>query len=303
MLTLHSKVAGLHFEPPLILASGILGQTSSSMFISLKGGFGGIVTKSTGLEPREGHQNPTMLELDTGLINAMGLPNQGVDIFKEELKELFQMVDDVPIIGSIFASDEEQFAQLAASMEESGVHAIELNLSCPHAKGYGAALGNDPEMAGTIVLNVSESVNLPVLAKLPPADNIAEIALAVQGAGADGIVAVNTLKAMAIDVETRKPFLGNKVGGYSGPGIKPVGLRCVYETYSEVDIPIIGCGGINTGRDALEYVLAGASALEIGSAIYYRGKKAPSKISNEMMEIMAQEGIDTLEELIGVAHD
>ncbi len=303
MVKLYSNVAGIEFEPPLILASGILGQTALSLSQSREHGFGGIVTKSIGLEPREGHPNPTMVELDTGLLNAMGLPNQGMDSFRDEIKELLLLVEDMPVIGSIFASDAEHFTDLAIYMEETGVDAVELNLSCPHAKGYGAALGTEPETAGNIVLKTCESVDKPVYAKLPPADNIAAIALAVQGAGADAIVAVNTLKAMAINVEARKPFLGNKVGGYSGPGIKPVGLRCVYEVYSEVDIPVIGCGGITTGRDALEYILAGASALEIGSAIYYRGKEAPSHISKEMTDIMEREGIDTLEELIGAAHD
>ncbi len=303
MLTPYSKVAGLHFEPPIILASGILGQTSSSMLNSLKGGFGGIVTKSIGLEPREGHPNPTMLELNTGLLNAMGLPNPGIGSYRNELQELILHVDDIPVIGSIFASDEEHFAEIAMNMEGCGADAVELNLSCPHAKGFGAALGNDQVMAGNMVLAVRNSVDIPVLVKLPPADNIAQIGLAVQGAGADAIVAINTLKAMAIDVETKKPFLGNRVGGYSGPGIKPVGLRCVYELFSTIDIPIIGCGGINTGRDVLEYILAGASALQIGSALYYRGKDAPHLISKEMCEIMESEGIGTIEEITGAAHD
>ncbi len=303
MVSLKTSVAGIELENPLILASGILGQTASTISNMFKAGFGGVVTKSIGKDPRSGHPNPTMLELDTGLLNAMGLPNQGIDSFENELKELFSIVSGKPIIGSIFASNSSEFVDLAERMEDIGVHALELNLSCPHAKGYGAAIGHDTETAGTSVLEVKNAVDMPVFAKLPPADNISEIAQAVEGAGADAIVAINTLKAMAINLETRKPFLGNKVGGYSGPAIKPVGLRCVYESYQTVDIPVIGCGGITTGRDALEYVLAGATALEIGSSIYYRGKDAPRKIVEEMKSIMEQQEIDKLSDIIGAVHD
>lgn len=287
----------------MILASGILGQTAETMANMYEMGFGALVTKSIGKDPRSGHPNPTMTELDTGLLNAMGLPNQGIELFESELDELFSMISGKPVIGSIFASDPQGFAELALKMESCGVSAVELNLSCPHAKGYGATLGTDPVTAGNVVLEVSDAINIPIFAKLPPADNIAEIAQAVEGAGAHGIVAINTLKAMAIDLETQKPFLGNIVGGYSGPGIKPVGLRCVYEVYQAVDIPVIGCGGINTGRDALEYILAGATALEIGSSVYYRGKNAPDLIKDEIKEALQALEIETLDELIGIAHD
>ncbi len=303
MVSLKTTIAGLNFENPLILASGILGQTAQTMKKMFGSGFGGVVTKSIGKEPRSGHPNPTMLELETGLLNAMGLPNQGIESFENELDDLFSLITDKPVIGSIFGSDTAEFAELAGRMEDCGVHAVELNLSCPHAKGYGAAVGSDPETAGNMVLAVCDSVDIPVFAKLPPTDNISKIAVAVEGAGAEGIVAVNTLKAMAIDLKTRKPFLGNRVGGYSGPGIKPVGLRCVYEVYGAVDIPVIGCGGISNGVDALEYVTAGASALEIGSAVYYRGREAPRLITEEMYDIMEQQQIDNLEDLIGTAHD
>lgn len=302
MVSLQMRIADMILDPPIILASGVLGQTAESLSASSKHGFGAVVTKSIGMEPRVGHPNPTMVELDYGLLNAMGLPNQGIDAFSGELHSLLMLNEDLPVITSIFASNEQQFTELARIMEKNGASALELNLSCPHAKGYGAALGTDPEMAGSIVLSVCESVKIPVFAKLPPVDNISAIALAVQGAGASGVVVINTIKAMSIDVETEKPFLGNKVGGYSGPAVKPVGVRCVWEVYEEVDIPVIGCGGITTGKDAVEYMLAGASAVQVGSAIYYRGKDAPYYISSEIIEILDAKGVNSLEEIIGSAH-
>lgn len=265
-------------------------------------GMGGVVTKSIGSNPRKGHPNPTMVELETGLLNAMGLPNPGIDKFLDELKDLRSNIDDKPIIGSVYASTTEEFAELSRKMEEGDVDAVELNLSCPHAEGYGASIASDLELVGEVIISVKEKVDIPVLAKLPPAAQIAETASVSEKAGADGVVAINTVKSMAINFETREPILGNKVGGYSGKGIKPIGLRCVYEIYKEVDIPIIGCGGITTGRDALEYILAGASALQMGSSIYYRGKDAAHKISEEMGELMQKEDIEEIKNIIGKAH-
>lgn len=302
MENLQTDLLGMKLETPFLLASGILDQTSKSMENLLKSGMGGVVTKSIGSNPREGHPNPTMVELETGLLNAMGLPNPGIDTYLEELGNLRVNIGDKPIIGSIYASTTEEFAELAGKMEEGDVDAVELNLSCPHAEGYGASIASDLELVGEVIISAKESVDIPVLAKLPPASQIAEVASVSESAGADAVVAINTVKSMAINFETREPILGNKVGGYSGKGIKPIGLRCVYEIYEEVDIPIIGCGGITTGRDALEYILAGASALQMGSSIYYRGKDAAKKVSKEMCELMEKENIKNIKDIIGKAH-
>ena len=289
-------------DPPLILASGILDQTAGTMERIARKGVGGIVTKSIGKEPREGHPNPTVVELETGLLNAMGLPNPGIETFKNELNKLQESVKQKPIIGSIFASNSDDFAELAKEMVEHGADMIELNLSCPHAEGYGASIASDDEMMVEVIKVVKDSVEEPILTKLPPSNEIGRKAALAEKSGSDGIVCINTVRAMAINFETKEPILGNKIGGYSGNGIKPIGLRCVFEVYKEVDIPIIGCGGMTTGRDALEYVLAGASALQFGTAFHSRGKKAPKKIADEMKELMEKENINTLQELLGEAH-
>ncbi len=301
MAVLKTKIASMRFDPPVILASGVMGQTSSSMLKMHEYGMGGIVTKSIGLEPRAGHPNPTMVELDTGLLNAMGLPNPGIEDFLPELKSLISKVD-IPIIASIFGSNREEFIDLAGKMEANGVDAIELNLSCPHAEGYGASIGSNPDLSGDVVDGVVSVTDVPILAKLPPLSDVSVTAKSVEHEGADAIVAINTVKAMALNFETRLPILGNRYGGYSGPGIKPVGLRCVYELFEAVDIPIIGCGGITRGRDALEYILAGASALQVGSAVYYRGREAAKLISEEMIDLMDEQDIKDIHSLIGAAH-
>lgn len=299
MVCLKARVAGLTFQPALILASGVMGQTADSLEAMMGFGMGGVVTKSIGMEPRDGHPNPTLIDVDTGLLNAMGLPNPGIQDFSEELKKFSS---ENPIIGSVFASDRDGFVHLAGIMEDGGADAVELNLSCPHAKGYGSSVGSDPALVKDIVEGVVESVDIPVFPKLPPMSKMEEIAMTVENAGAHGIVAVNTVKAMAINFETGRPILGNTYGGYSGPGIKPIAIRCVYDVYKCVNIPVIGCGGITSGRDALEFLMAGASALQIGSSIYYRGIDAPRKISCEMEALMDSRGYDSLSEITGVAH-
>lgn len=298
MVSLKTNIAGITVEPPLILASGILGQTAESLVRVLNSGMGGAVTKSTGLEPREGHPNPTVVELETGLLNAMGLPNPGIDVMLKEIKAVKEELPGSVLIGSVYGTEPSEFAHLAGKMEEAGVDGVELNLSCPHADKYGATLSSDEGLVRDIISDVKKNTNVPVFVKLPPLMNIVPLGELVEKAGADAIVAVNTVKSMAINVETRTPILGNKFGGYSGPGIKPIGLRCVYELYEEVDIPIIGCGGVSTGRDVLEYMIAGASAVEIGSAFYYRAIEAGKLIVDEMKELLEED----LTSIIGQAH-
>lgn len=302
MTRLKTKLFDLDFDPPLILASGILDQTAGSMENLIEKGMGGVVTKSIGKEPRGGHPNPTVVELGTGLLNAMGLPNPGIEDFTEELLELKDRSENVPIVGSIFASNSEDFVYIAEKMVNNGADVIELNLSCPHAEGYGASIASDDQVMGDILEKVSDTIHEPILAKLPPSTEIDEKAVLAENSGADGVVCINTVKGMAINFETQMPILGNEVGGYSGPGVKPIGLRCVYEVYKVVDIPVIGCGGITTGRDALEYVLAGASALQIGTAIKYRGKNAGEKIAKEMRKLLNEENISNLNTIVGDAH-
>lgn len=264
-------------------------------------GASAIVTKSIGLKPREGYPNPTVIELEHGLLNAMGLPNPGIEEFKDEIKNLKQ--SNILIIGSIFGSNSKEFVEIAEKMQSYGADALELNMSCPHAKGYGLEIGSDPKLVMEITSKVKESTEIPVFVKISPnLMNIVDIAKSAEKGNADGIVAINTVKAMKIDLELKMPVLANKIGGYSGKAIKPIGIRCVYEISKNVNIPVIGVGGITTGEDALEYIMAGASALQIGSAIYYRSVDVFKKICDEIETWIKDHGYKELSELIGVAH-
>ena len=302
MPSLKTKVAGIELENPTILASGILGQTGKSLLrVVEEGGAAGTVTKSIGAEPRDGHGTPTLIELDNSLLNAMGLPNPGIEEYGREIE--VARSSGKPIFGSIFSSSPDGFADLGKKMASYGVQAVELNLSCPHAEKVGLEVGTDPQMVFNIVKAVKNVVNVPVLAKLSPmVPDIAVIARAVDDAGGDGIVAINTLKAMKIEPDIGKPVLQNVYGGLSGPAVKPVGVRCVYDIAKAVKIPVIGVGGINTGQDALEYIMAGASAVQIGSGVHYRGLDVFKKVCGEIEEFMATNGYGTIEEIIGLAH-
>jgi len=276
-------------------------EDAGSMKRISKSGSGGVVTKSIGINPRKGYPNPTVIEIECGILNAMGLPNPGIDEFKYEIIELKK--SDIKIIGSIFGSNSEEFIKLAEKMEEYGSDAVELNMSCPHAKGYGLEIGSDPDIVYEIVKKVKQKINIPVFVKISPnLHNIIEIAQIIEKAKADAIVAINTVKAMKIDIDIRKPVLANKIGGYSGKAIKPIGVRCVYEIYENTKIPIIGVGGITSGEDAIEYILAGASAIEIGSAIYYRGIDVFNKICKEIKNWMKENKIERISDFIGEAH-
>ena len=264
-------------------------------------GAGAVVTKSIGLKPREGYLNPTIIELECGILNAMGLPNPGINFFKKEINQLKKL--NIPVIGSIFGSNSKEFVELGEHMQNYGADALELNMSCPHAKGYGLEIGSDPKLVREITSKVKVSTEIPVFVKISPnLMNIVDIGKSAEKGNADGIVAINTVKAMKIDLELKMPVLANKIGGYSGKAIKPIGIRCVYEISKNVDIPVIGVGGITTVEDALEYIMAGASALQIGSAIYYRSVDVFKKICDEIETWMKDHGYKELSELTGVAH-
>ena len=276
-------------------------EDAGSMERIFKSGAGAVVTKSIGLKPRMGYPNPTVIELEHGILNAMGLPNPGISEFKDEINKLKNL--EIPVIGSVFGSNINEFVKLSKKMQSHGADAIELNMSCPHAKGYGLNIGSDSELVKEVTSEVKESTKIPVFVKISPnLTSIIEIAKSAEKGNADAIVAINTVNAMKIDLELEMPVLSNKIGGYSGKAIKPIGVRCVYEITKNVDIPVIGVGGITTGEDALEYVMAGASAVQIGSGIYYRGIDIFKKICNEMKSWMKNHGYKNLSELIGVAH-
>ncbi|UCF13808.1 MAG: dihydroorotate dehydrogenase [Thermoplasmatales archaeon] len=301
MIDITTKIAGIRLKNPTILASGIMDEDAGSMKRIIECDAGAIVTKSIGLNAREGYPNPTVIELDYGILNAMGLPNPGIKQYQQEIVQLKN--SKTPVIGSIYGAITKEFIELAKKMEDYSVTALELNLSCPHAKSYGLELGCDPKLVQEITSSVKDQVSIPVFVKISPnVTNIVKIAKAAEDGNADAIVAINTVKGMKIDLELGKPILSNKIGGYSGMAIKPIGIRCVYDIAKNINIPIIGVGGITTGEDALEYIMAGASAVQIGSGVYYRGLDIFKKVCVEIGQLMKAYGYKNLPEIIGVAH-
>ena len=301
MVDISTAIGSLRLNNPTMLASGIMDEDAGSMQRIIDCGAGAIVTKSIGIKARDGYPNPTVVELDHGILNAMGLPNPGIDKFGQEMGLL--PTSTTPIIGSIYGATVEEFTMLATKMQQYGAAAVELNVSCPHAKRYGLEVGCDPELLRTITSSVKKSINIPVFVKISPnVTDIVDIAKAAQQGHADAVVAINTVKAMKIDLETTRPILANKAGGYSGKAIKPIGVRCVFDIAQHITIPIIGVGGITWGEDVIEYIMAGACAVQIGSAVYYRGPEVFGFICKEIKQWMNAHGYKTLAELQGVAH-
>ena len=301
MERLATELAGLKLANPTMLASGILGYTGLSLKTVIDAGAGAVVTKSMGLEPRTGYPNPTVVQTDCGLLNAMGLPNPGISHFKEEMKQLKST--KVPIVLSIYGYSAQEFVKVAKTAATMGADAVELNVSCPHIEKAGAEIGCDPVLLTEIVEEVKKAVNVPVIVKLTPnVANIAEIARAAEKAGADAITAINTVKAMSIETETGRPLLANKFGGLSGPAIKPIAVRCIYDVYRSVDVPVIGCGGVASWQDAIELMLAGASAVQIGTAIAFKGPEVFSSVTAGIDAYLKRKGYKNVKELVGLAH-
>lgn len=285
-----------------MLASGILGYTSETLDSVAKSGAAAVVTKSVGLKPRIGYGNPTVVQTSGGLINAIGLPNSGIDEFANEISRA-RTVMAVPLIVSVYGFSAEEYAVVARKASAAGADAVELNVSCPHVKETGSEIGQNPEILGQVVKKVKATVNKPVFVKLSPnVTTIADIAETAAKAGADALTAINTVKAMAIDAETAMPILGNKIGGLSGPAIKPIALRCVYDVYEQVKVPIIGCGGIANWNDAVEFLLAGACAVQIGTAIATKGPNVFRIISRGIDAYVKRKGFGSVKEIVGLSH-
>ncbi|MEM2272720.1 MAG: dihydroorotate dehydrogenase [Candidatus Bathyarchaeia archaeon] len=300
-VNLKVRIAGLLMPNPTMLASGILGMSAETLRRAADAGAGAVVTKSVGLKPNSGYPNPTVIQVECGFLNAVGLPNPGIHKFAEEIRALRNLM--VPVIVSVFGFSPEEYAEVAGLAEDAGASAIELNLSCPHVKGTGAEIGQDPKMVKLTVEAVKGSVKRPVFAKLTPnTANIVSLAEAAVSAGADAITAINTVRAMAIDIETFRPILSNKTGGLSGPAIKPVAIRCIYDIYKAVNVPIIGCGGVRSWRDAIEFMLAGASAVQIGSAIAVEGLTIFENICRGLAEYLVKKNFKDVGEIVGLAH-
>lgn len=300
MASLITKVGRIALDAPGMVASGIMDETGDSLVRMFGCGCGAVVTKSIGMGPNAGHANPCFTEVEGGYVNAMGLPNPGIDEFRGEMEIA---VKAGKVIGSIYGSGPKDFSELGARMEDYGATAVELNLSCPHAKGYGMEVGTDADMVKSIVSAVKSSVSIPVWAKLTPNTHILpDIGRAVEDAGGDAIVAINTLKAMVIEPEFARPLLSNRFGGLSGKGILPIGVRAIYDLRSAVSIPLVGVGGISTWRDAAQYIMAGASAFQVGSAVGTEGPEVFKTINEGLLEFMGDYGYGSIESMTGVAH-
>ncbi len=301
MLT--ANFLGREFTNPIILASGILGVTSASLNKIVRNGAGGVTTKSISLAPRPGHPSPIMVGMEHYFINAVGLSNPGAVEAVEEIKK-FKTLSSAPLIGSIFAGTPDEFGATAEMISSAPLDFLEINISCPNvSQEFGAPFAYSPAAVETITKKVKAKSKVPIIIKLSPnAWNIVEIAKTAEASGADALTAVNTMSGMIIDVGSHRPILHNKQGGVSGPALFPVALKCVYDIYVAVKIPIIGTGGVTTGEDALAMIMAGATLVGVGSAVYYHGPEVFEKITEEMEKIMKEQNIKSLTEIRGIAH-
>ena len=303
MARISTHLCGLEMRSPLMLASGILGETGPSLLKTIKAGAGAVVTKSVGMVPRDGYPNPTLVEVDGGIVNAVGLANPGIVEYLNELGIAVKGAKGVPIVASVFGGVPTEFAELAKAMEKGGASAIEMNLGCPHAKGLGADIGSNPEFVKEFTAAVKAAVKIPVFVKITPnVTDITAIAQAVEDGGGDAIVAINTVRGMVIDADLARPVLSNKLGGLSGPAIKPVGLAAVWRIYDKVKIPIIGVGGISNARDVAEYLMAGASAVQVGTAVWKDGVGVFGRINKDLEAFMKVHGYSSISDMVGVAH-
>ncbi|MFH2110360.1 MAG: dihydroorotate dehydrogenase [Candidatus Bathyarchaeota archaeon] len=301
-LSLAVDLAGFRLRNPTMNAAGVLGMSPHLLKRVYDAGAGAVVTKSVGPVPRTGHPNPTLVQVSSGALNAMGLPNPGVDYFVAEIVKLKEM--GVPTVASFFGGSVQEFAEVAYKLTKAGADALELNASCPNVAEELGMLAADAGNVERVTAAVKAETSLPVFVKLSPnVTNIKTVAKAAEWGGADAITAVNTLLGIAIDVNFRRPVLTNSTGGLSGPAMKPVALRCVWEVSQAVEIPVIGCGGVTTWEDAVEYLLAGASAVEIGTAVMTRGVGVYGEIVEGLERYMAENGFSRVEEVVGLAHE
>ncbi len=299
-----TSIAGTRLENPTILVSGILGITASSLARVADSGAGAVTTKSIGPVRREGHRNPVIVEVPGGILNAVGLSCPPLEESLDGLGEAVRRIK-VPVIASFYGRTVREFGEIAGKISEIKPALLEANISCPNTENeFGKPFGTDPDISARVTGEIKNSTKVPLIVKLTPnVSDIKEIARAVESAGADAISAINSYgPGMVINIETAKPVLSNKFGGMSGPAIKPLAVRCVYEIYETVRIPIIGVGGIQSGRDAVEMLMAGASAVGIGTGVMNRDIKVFHEVSDEIQEFMKLWGYSKLDELIGKAH-
>ncbi|MBL7065395.1 MAG: dihydroorotate dehydrogenase [Anaerolineae bacterium] len=301
------NLCGVHLPNPTILASGILGLSHEVLARVALSGAGGVTTKSCSLKPRLGYPNPTILDWGPGLINAVGLSNPGVEVMVEEIRAAKEKLAPpvvspaeplgVPVIASIFAETIYDFGTIARFISEAEPDLIEVNISCPNIDDrYRLMFAADPYVASQVTRRVKQNTDVPVLVKLSPnVTDVVKIAQAVVEAGADGITAINSLgPGLILDIETGWPVLSHGTGGVSGPAIRPIAVRCVRDLCRAVDVPVVAVGGVTTGRDVVEMILVGATAVGIGSAVYYRGMEVFREVCREVRGYMERHGYGDL---------
>lgn len=303
---LKTNLLGLKLKNPMVLASGVMGTSPALLLRVAAAGAGAVTAKSCGPQERAGHPNPVMVAWEHGLLNAIGLTNPGAEEEVGLLKETKSLLAplDVPLFASIFAGTVAEFKQVASIISTASPDMIEVNISCPNVHDdFGLPFAADPKSAAAVTRAVKASAGgIPIAVKLAPnVPDIGRIAKAVVGAGADAITAINTIPGMVIDADAAQPVLHNRTGGISGPALKPIALRCVAEIARAVDVPIIGTGGVLTGRDAVEMLMVGATAVGIGSAFWYRGQDALKLILDEMKDFMKAHDLKSVTEIFGKA--
>jgi len=297
-----TNIAGLELRNPTMLSAGILGLSGLSLRAVWEAGAGAVVTKSLGINARIGHPNPTIVNVGCGFINSMGLPNAGAKEYADEI-QIARSGGEIVIIASIYGASPSELVEVAKIVENEKVDAIELNLSCPNVEGFGIEIGQDPKLVRNVVKAVKNAVRIPVFTKLTPnVTDIKAIAKTAVDAGSDGLVVINTVRAIAIDLETGRPILANKIGGLSGPAIKPIALRCVYEISQSVHAPVIGCGGVTCWQDAIEFLFAGAVAVQIGTANAYKGLNVYKEITTGLEKYLEEKHFKSVDEIVGLSH-
>jgi len=293
---------GLKLANPVMTASGTFGYGMEYEHLFDIQKLGAIVCKGTAHEPWEGNPQPRIAETDNGMLNSIGLQGIGVDAMMKD-KTLVWAGWQVPVIVNIVGRTIDDYTEVAGKLDNvPGVAGLELNISCPNVKAGGAEFGATPETAAKVTAAVRKATSLPIIVKLTPnTGEIVRIAQATAAAGADALCLINTVKGMAINIKTRKPLLGNTYGGLSGPAIKPVALYMIFEVSKTVDIPIVGCGGITNAEDAIEFFMAGATAIEVGTASFMN-PRAPMDVLDGIEKYLRENQIEDLHELIGAAH-
>jgi len=296
---LEVNLCGLKITSPLILASGILGVSYSTMIRLFNSGLGAITTKSIGPIPRRGYRNPSIVEITPGtFLNSVGLANPGIDYFINEIKEIKS--HNIPLIVSIFGDSNKSYLDVAFKAEKAGADAVELNISCPHAEV--SSIGIDKKLTYSLVNLLKQNLKIPIFVKLNPnVTNLIDIALAAENGGADAVIAINTISAMKIDINTRCPLLSHGSGGLSGKAIHPIAVKHVYDLYKILKIPIIGCGGVDSWQDVVEFFLAGASAVQIGTALY-KDLSIIKNINSGISTFLKLNKVKSIMDIIGFAH-